>query len=965
MNLNTLIAAANSLYTESPAKYVNGEKDCILVYGDDDIANCLFDLLFSTSFLPGCQIHLVRVTSNGDAALDFFTRHNNEQEMRCFADNDLLDQETRKMPLRIHFYTYAEKEEWQSHSFAYAYAPKNIDLPDLPAKLYRFNEITLCEEENHIWSRADEKKYPVLRIARKAHTAYTAGWNDRYRDEDIDKEFYGSLVGETSNDYILRSNLRFAVSIPWKMKIAGAKDAEGMYNSLQDKSKKIDRHTVRDYLAWQEHRSWQAFMTLEGWRMPESAAMNGENSYIYKNGNDHRDKGKKLHPCLCDLKDDDWFATSPNRMSLLNKPHSKWSSYYERNIDCFSILDQISLRIHHQCKEIVLSPQYRKTMHDCFYTLENVLIKNISGSVDPHFQRLRLVENMFERLRNNEANSYHPFEQACRQFITDVSADTELSGTVSDIMTAYKTMLSQAQVAVERNKYCDYREIDSKILDWLPWIIGETDIDTIWKLYTGSTSFDNIVSSMILRPKKLYFVNSGKANDLSDAIEIYKTILSKRGLSDIEIYQISLSNFNREMSTYDEDVIAHHAIDVFNSGNMQNYIQSPPRMHIIFYDNGRLRDSANASGCAKYYPQKLAITVDEFLQMRGYKNLSIGEKNDVLGMENDYKTLWWLRQRITESWNGVIIPNLKRGEEAIRASVYAGTGQTAPRRFTSRIERDSLRKLVKNGCISVLFDLQRMGAISDLSINPDREISLNYYPNNDNHVEDGYSEPLNTLCDMLSSAKRDSDSLYVVDDVYVDHIGRIPIYDLKRPIFIDDAHAFERIDKLLVNQGLMNKVIVDGRNGLTYKSTAVRHGLKKGGFALEAYVYYTLFLSGKFDDVRSNVRMYMGEGDRDGRTLEKELDILVTLNGKMCIISCKDTAHPQSVNTDHILELFEQSETYGNANSILICSKYNELPSDLIKKGTSLHVEVIGNEELSLEQDSREKLIEKVLNVLS
>ena len=959
MNLNNLIAAANLLYTDSPAKYINEKKDSILVYGDDDIASCLFDMLFSTSFLPNHPINLVRVTSNEEDALDFFTRNNNEQEMRCFADNALLDQETRNMPLCIHFYTYTEKEKWQSHSFACAYAPENVDLSDLAAKPYRFNEITLCTEENHIWSRDDEEKFPVLRIARKVHTAYTAGWNDRYRDKDIDREFYGSLTEEPSNDYILRSNLRFAVSIPWKMRIAGAEDAEGMYNSLQNKANKIEKHTSRDYLAWQEHRSWLAFMTLEGWCMSEPKEMTGENSYIYKNGNDHRNKEKKWHPCLCDLTNDDWFTTNPNRISLTKKPHSQWSNYYKRYIDRFSSLDQISLRIHHQCKEIVLSSTYRETMHDLFSALENVLIEHISENVDQHFQRLRLIENMFTRLQSNETNSYHPFERACSQFMEELLADKGLTSEAKDsIQKKYQDVRSHAKVAVERNKYCDYREIDSKILDWLPWIIGGTDIDTIWKLYTGSMSFDNIFSSLILRPKKLYLVHSGEVASLEDAIEIYKAILSKRGLSGIEIHQISLASFNRELRSANDDVVVHHAIDVSNSGNMQNYIRIPPHMHIIFYDNGRLRDSATAPGCAKYYPQKLTVTVDEFLQMRGYKNLSIREKNDILGMENDYKNLWKIRKTAVD-WNNVIIPSLKEGERAIKSSVYAGNGQTKPREFTSRIDKDSLGKLVKNGCIRVLFDLQRMGAISGLSIDPDQGISLKYFPNNDNRIADGYNEPLNTLRDMLSNTE--NDSLYVVDDVYVDDKGRIPICDLKRPIFIEDAHAFNRIDKFLVNTELMNKVIVNDRNCLTYKSPAVRHGLKEGGFALEAYVYYTLFLSGRFDDVRSNVRMYTGEG-RDGRTLEKELDILVTLNGKMCVISCKDT---KNIKERHIFELFEQSETYGNANSILICSKYNELDADIIEKCESLHVQVIGDEELNTEQDSRKQLVDKVLNVLS
>ena len=98
----------------------------------------------------------------------------------------------------------------------------------------------------------------------------------------------------------------------------------------------------------------------------------------------------------------------------------------------------------------------------------------------------------------------------------------------------------------------------------------------------------------------------------------------------------------------------------------------------------------------------------------------------------------------------------------------------------------------------------------------------------------------------------------------------------------------------------------------------MRRGLEQEGFALEAYAYYSLFLSGLFDDIRSNVRIKTGVRALGG-IQEKELDILVTRRGSMGVISCKDSA---SFSIAHIGELKMQSELYGiNAKPVLICSK--------------------------------------------
>ena len=83
-------------------------------------------------------------------------------------------------------------------------------------------------------------------------------------------------------------------------------------------------------------------------------------------------------------------------------------------------------------------------------------------------------------------------------------------------------------------------------------------------------------------------------------------------------------------------------------------------------------------------------------------------------------------------------------------------------------------------------------------------------------------------------------------------------------------------------------------------------------------MYYTLFLSGRFEDIRSNVRLRKDDSAPDS-SLEKELDILVSRRGRVGVISCKDTVN---ISLFHIGELRMQADRYAvNARPILACSR--------------------------------------------
>lgn len=942
MNLNCLISAANWLYENAPAQYISEDNCAILVCGDGELADALFDLMFTTAFRPSITIRLVRVVSDAGACKDRFIGRN-AQRLAYFEKKPADGDKPRRS---IVFRFMDEASDWRSVRYACAFAPEGVDV-DPRARIVRLNDIPVLRSAGETWSAADEATVPVLRIARRVHTAYTLGWNDRYREEDVDRALYGP-----PDAYMLRSSLRLAVSIPWKMAIAGARDAKALHEKISDTQTLLFGHSMKDYLAWQEHRSWQAFMTLDGWSAPGEEELAG---YLFRDGNDHRNKahvdreGRRnpLHPCLCDLEEDDWFV--PRTRTLRQTRHSDWSAAYSQARDEFSSLDRISLIIHHRCKEIVVSEAYGCCMEERFNQLEDALICAHLARADVLFQRLRLIENLFQRLRNNEPNSCHPFEQACRSFVQGLSESA--GDDIDRVRQAFDRMADMAGVAVERNKYCDYKEIDARIIEWLPWIIHDASIDVVWKLYTRSDLFENILSSIMLRPKKLVLVYTG-ASICEEQMETYREILARHGLEHIDVRAVPISQFSLDaLDAREQD---RQVVDVSGAGDLQHSVAIPGRVGVVYYENGKLHDKVGSPVRATYYSGYIPITIDEMLRMKGQKQLSIEQNNDMLGMEAEYEALWDFAraQGGAGNWHRAI-ETLKKAEASVCHRIYRDTGRGSAF-YRKALTEDMYRALIRNGGVRALYDLQKRKAISGLVIDAaGNGVIMNLFPAATTQQGDPYSQSRGTIEYILSQS---ADSELVVDDEYARTNDPILVCDMNTPLKISGA------DGGILSGFVRNGMLIRSEKGYRFKSAQTRCGLRKQGSALEAYVYYTLFLSGRFDDVRVNVRMQTGVS-ANGMALEKEVDVLVTKNGAMGLISCKDTA---AVDLFHIVELANQAREYGTiVKPMLVCSKDADLDDRVRAACGMLQVGIIGIAALTGNERSRRALINEVLRKIS
>lgn len=928
MHLDALITAADFLCRHSPAGYITPEKNTLLVCGntDDALADAFFDLLVSTAYKKGVPIRLIRLcpVNAEQKELDFLC--DNEERICAFVQTE-LSMNPAERPLTVQFFDVRDPA-WREGSDRIGYAVNLLaDGPGIPCDpCFTSGEIERFSPLAGSWSAADEARCAVLRTARKVHKAYTAGWNSRYRESGITDDLYGKKARDENGYYCLRSSLRFAVSIPWKLAAAqvspGPGAAEALYRKLQ-----ASRGAIHSQLAWQEHRSWAAFMVLEGWSAPTVGQMQ---AYLFKNGNDHRDKENLLHPCLWDLRDDDWFR--PHARSLESTPVHQWSEAY-RHPDDYCLLDQASLIVHHLCKEIVLSPEYRARMYRLFRTLEAALLRPGQWGSEALIGRLQWMENMFDRLRSNETHSYAPWQNACGQFAEALANGP--ANVYDDARRVFDELCREAKVAVERNRYSNYKKIDADIIRWLPWIISTDEADTVWKLYAPDNVLENVLSSIILRPRALNLICDEE--DLASVpVNTFRDMLSRHGVEDITVTVVPLSSLDGgTVPARDGSVV-----DVTSCGSMQNRVRIPEGARVIYYGDDDLRDSSQSGFfCPLYHPYDFTMTVHEMLQLRGAEILSGTESNEMLGMESDYEALWLLRREIKHgsgsgtAWKYTIAA-LQEAESALRKPIYAGD-LSVSRPFCYPFSPGQFDAMARTGALSVLYELQSLGCIADLFVDMDHSrLTCRIFPAP--AEGDPFGDTEAALTEMLGDPR--GESHYAVVDEYLSHGAPRHFVNMSLPVQLDAAAIAERMAARETREGRPGRadlerqitlgirklaaggllVPAEGLNQYRFKSIAVRRELEKEGFALEAYVYYTLFLSGKFDDIRSNVRIRTGES-ASGGILEKELDILVTRKGKMGVISCKDTGNFDIL---HIGELRMQAELYGvNAKPILVCSE--------------------------------------------
>lgn len=190
------------------------------------------------------------------------------------------------------------------------------------------------------------------------------------------------------NFYNKRSSIRAALSFPYKLAACGLykrnqKDVKQFHEWIFGDKADEEKRNEQLFL---EHRSWLCFVILDGWKRPTAEQAE---EYAYKNGNDHRNKKEKLHPCMVD-------STEGCALADLERTEKAWLEAWEHR-EQYDLLDQMSLQFHiisgRRAKQVQVMPYFDLLMYE---------LSDVGENLHTQIQNLK---DMTVRVQSGEANT--------------------------------------------------------------------------------------------------------------------------------------------------------------------------------------------------------------------------------------------------------------------------------------------------------------------------------------------------------------------------------------------------------------------------------------------------------------------------------------------------------------------------------------------------------------------------------
>lgn len=183
-------------------------------------------------------------------------------------------------------------------------------------------------------SKEYDERFVRNEIGKRAlaiHTFY-------YRGKDEQASPHEILNDYKTSDYNIYSSMRAALSITYKFGSIGldihSKDAsEAFWHKVLEGSR--ESNELLDQLTALEHRSWAAYMIMDGWDAPEH--VDEIRKYAFTGKNDFKDKKRKLHPCL---------KTGFPGLGLKNFSQADWDNPDSPKWESLDPLDHMSVVLH-------------------------------------------------------------------------------------------------------------------------------------------------------------------------------------------------------------------------------------------------------------------------------------------------------------------------------------------------------------------------------------------------------------------------------------------------------------------------------------------------------------------------------------------------------------------------------------------------------------------------------------------
>lgn len=328
--------------------------------------------------------------------------------------------------------------------------------------------VEVCTFGNGASTQEDYRRQQqeLHRLALNIDFTYAMEQNQRASLEQVRRRF-------EEDPYYSESSYACAVHIPYKLALCANFPKESGEKAIDILADAIaTENAIYNKLIAVEHERWVAYMAVCGYRPPTRGELL---EYAYTDGNDHRDKKRKLHPCMCRC----------DRSGRHLDEHNKlWDTEDERAWKNLAALDQVSLLLHRiACQRSV--PVCR-AMPEYFS-----FVNNISAT-----DNLKVFENLrlsARKLCSDEESSVRLF----RNMLTEARAEAEAME-APEILAALDRIETDFQVVIKRNLRTDFFGNDAALVSRLPFCLWYgKDYKTVITFTKGVLTEDVVVPTML------------------------------------------------------------------------------------------------------------------------------------------------------------------------------------------------------------------------------------------------------------------------------------------------------------------------------------------------------------------------------------------------------------------------------------------------------------------------------------
>ncbi len=688
-----------------------------------------------------------------------------------------------------------------------------------------------------------------------------------------------------------------------------------------------------------EHRRWMLFMIADGYTCPSLRELKQygfemlDGSGTGKFNGSWKCKDRKLHPCLvpCDT----------NGMQITPEAWERYSTRAQIEASPFDPLDKTSLLLHSLAHDKCLQQQGK---------IAN-LFDEIACKIDA------MEEDASAEYVNDseEETSWEIYANVKKQLVsakdTICTAANQLSYTgTDDQLTALQgacfdlginianevyQLKNALSVFVEYAAFKDYKEPDSAIIDYLPWVLYSGKKYTLIKI-TSKTIAENMTGPLVLDPTSLIFYGIEQKAE-------WTAFLRSQGFVDKIEYISNAQTGISESYKAIEDIILQHpgdcVVDVTGANECeviatQRLTSKYANVAIIRSNENGIVENLHNFSAAPAYLLNRSMSAKEIYSLHGAHEIVTGEGQYMEQLTTLVPSLWKFFQEYKDDWEmvtafvahrrtsgaGIWISNVKidsltQWREYRRDTVAAShwnilqlTPVFEKLRDSGFIRELSIREVVGkvhisfqfpsgyNDCVfkafNGFFGLRVPSATTPFTC----EVNCN--------EENGYSIDIKNPCSVACYSKKSDFS-----DQRNPQSG-----EEKRFLYTAMEPILRRAEELGLISGL-EFTAASETNGTSikyfYPNTAVKECLLKAGNILELYVWHEARKTDAFDDCAPNFSFRWKEG------VENEVDVVLTKGLKSLIISCKTAKFKK----EHLYEIKYLTDRFSvNSKPVIIYS---------------------------------------------